>query len=82
MQDLLSDPKGLGEIRTKIVNISDTVYVPSQVPTLLEEMLSGTIERAKQIKNPVEAAFFLWVNIAYLQPFEDENKRTGVALVS
>ena len=77
MQDLLSDSRGLGEIRTKIVNISDTVYVPSQVPTLLEEMLNGTIKRATQIKNPVEAAFFLWVSIAYLQPFEDGNKRTS-----
>jgi Fic family protein len=25
----------------------------------------------------VEAAFFLWVNLAYLQPFEDGNKRTS-----
>jgi Fic family protein len=77
MQDLLSDQKGLGEIRSKIVNIRDTVYVPSQVPTLLGEMLNQIIERAKQIKNPIEAAFFLWVNTAYLQPFEDGNKRTS-----
>jgi hypothetical protein len=35
------------------------------------------VEKAKQVKNPVEAAFFLWVNIAYLQPFEDGNKRTS-----
>jgi Fic family protein len=77
MNDLLSDHKGLGEIRTKIVNISDTVYIPSQVPTLLEEMLNTILERAKWIKNPIEAAFFLWINIAYLQPFEDGNKRTS-----
>lgn len=25
----------------------------------------------------IEAAFFLWVNVAYLQPFEDGNKRTS-----
>ncbi len=77
MQDLLSDPEGLGQIRKKIVNISDTVYVPSQVPSLLEEMINGIIERAREIKNPIEAAFYLWVNIAYLQPFEDGNKRTS-----
>lgn len=77
MRDLLHDPHGLGAIRNKIVFISDTVYLPCQVPTLLGEMLSSVIDRACLIKNPVEAAFFLWVNIAYLQPFEDGNKRTS-----
>lgn len=40
-------------------------------------MLGLIVERAKRVKNPIEAAFFLWVNIAYLQPFEDGNKRTS-----
>lgn len=77
MQDLLADSAGLGAIRTKVVNISETTYVPSQVPQLLEEMLSQIIAKAQLIKSPVEAAFFLWVNLAYLQPFEDGNKRTS-----
>lgn len=77
MQDLLSDPAGLGAIRTKVVNISDTTYVPSQMPQLLEDLLSVVIGKAQNIKNPVEAAFFLWINLAYLQPFEDGNKRTS-----
>ena len=77
MQDLLTDSAGLGAIRTKVVNISDTTYVPSQVPQLLEEMISLILGKAQHIKNPAEAAFFLWVNLAYLQPFEDGNKRTS-----
>ncbi|MGN6230496.1 MAG: Fic family protein [Trinickia sp.] len=77
MQDLLADTEALGVIRKKVVNISDTVYVPTQVPTVLEEMLDTILTKAKLIKNPVEAAFFLWVNLAYLQPFEDGNKRTS-----
>ena len=77
MQDLLADSAGLGAIRTKVVNISGTTYVPSQVPQLLEEMLSQIIGKAQLIKSPVEATFFLWVNLAYLQPFEDGNKRTS-----
>jgi len=77
MQDLLADSAGLGAIRTKVVNISDTTYIPSQVPQLLEEMIAIIISKAQYIKNPVEAAFFLWVNLAYLQPFEDGNKRTS-----
>ena len=35
------------------------------------------VGEGRLIKNPVEAAFFLWVNLAYLQPFEDGNKRTS-----
>ncbi|AJG21024.1 Huntingtin interacting protein E-like protein [Cupriavidus basilensis] len=77
MRDLLPDPADLGAIRQKIVNIQDTVYVPSQVPSLLEETLHDIVDKARLIRNPVEAAFFLWVNLAYLQPFVDGNKRTS-----
>lgn len=77
MRDLLADAADLGAIRRKIVNIHDTVYVPSQVPNLLEEMLGHIVEKARNIRNPVEASFFLWANIAYLQPFVDGNKRTS-----
>ncbi len=77
MQDLLDDAHALGAIRQKVVNISDTTYVPLQLPALLEEMFEQIIDKARQIKNPIEAAFFLWVNLAYLQPFEDGNKRTS-----
>jgi Fic family protein len=77
MNGLLANPASLGAIRRIVVNISDTVYLPTQVPALLDEMLSAIVEKARAIKNPVECAFFLWVNIAYLQPFEDGNKRTS-----
>jgi fido (protein-threonine AMPylation protein) len=77
MQDLLADTDSLGVIRKKLVSISGTVYVPTQVPAVLEEMLETILAKARLIKNPLEAAFFLWVNIAYLQPFEDGNKRTS-----
>ena len=77
MQGLLADPRALGAIRTTIVNIEGSVYVPTQVPSLLEEMLGLIVEKSRQIKNPIEGAFFLWVNLAYLQPFEDGNKRTS-----
>jgi hypothetical protein len=77
MNGLLANPASLGAIRRTIVNVADTVYVPSQVPALLDEMLRAVVEKARAIRNPVECAFFLWVNIAYLQPFEDGNKRTS-----
>ncbi|NDE73725.1 MAG: Fic family protein [Betaproteobacteria bacterium] len=77
MQGLLDNPDSLGAIRQSVVNITDSVYVPTQVPNLLEEMLGVIVEKNRHIKNPVEAAFFFWVNIAYLQPFEDGNKRSS-----
>jgi len=77
MKNLLANDQAAGAIRTTLVNITDTVYVPTQVPHLLEEMLNQIAEKARLIKNPIEAAFFLWVNLAYLQPFEDGNKRTS-----
>jgi Fic family protein len=43
---------------------------------LLEEMFEQVIDKGRQIKNPIEAAFFLG-KPAYLQPFEDGNKRTS-----
>lgn len=77
MQDLLPDTEALGTIRSKIVNISGSNYIPLQAPVLLQEMLEKIIIKSSQVKNPVESAFFLWVNLAYLQPFEDGNKRTS-----
>jgi hypothetical protein len=43
----------------------------------LEEKLNKIIDITRLIKNPIEAAFFLWIQLAYLQPFEDGNKRTS-----
>lgn len=71
------EAKELGAIREKVVDIAGSVYVPSQVPLLLKELLVLIVEKARFIKNPIESAFFLWVNIAYLQPFADGNKRTS-----
>ncbi len=77
MQNLLQDPTAAGAIRRRVVTIDSSVYQPTHVPALLEEMLRLIIDKAREIRNPIEAAFFLWVNIAYLQPFEDGNKRTS-----
>ncbi|MFC7208915.1 Fic family protein [Comamonas endophytica] len=77
MKDLLKDSRDIGSIRQRVVNIHGSVYTPSNIPTLLEETLKVIIDKVRHIRNPVEAAFFLWVNVAYLQPFADGNKRTS-----
>jgi Fic family protein len=77
MRDLLRDARDIGSIRRRVVNIDGSVYSPSSVPSLLEETLNAIVDKVRNICNPVEAAFFLWVNLAYLQPFADGNKRTS-----
>lgn len=77
MQGLLANPDALGKSRRTVVTITDSVYVPMQLPQVLDEMLALIVEKMRNIKNPIEAAFFVWVTIAYLQPFEDGNKRTS-----
>jgi len=77
MRDLLKDSRDIGSIRRRVVNIDGSVYSPSNIPALLEDTLKSIVEKVRHIRNPVEAAFFLWVNLAYLQPFADGNKRTS-----
>ncbi len=77
MRDLLRDSRDIGSIRQRVVNIDCSVYSPSNIPMLLEETLHLIVDKARHIRNPVEAAFFLWINVAYLQPFADGNKRTS-----
>ena len=77
MRDLIRDARDIGSIRRRVVNIDGSVYSPSSIPSLLEETLNAIVHKVRDIRNPVEAAFFLWVNLAYLQPFADGNKRTS-----
>lgn len=77
MRDLLPDPAALGTFRTTAVGIGLSAYQPMQGSSQLEELFNQVIRKAEAIRNPIEAAFFLWVHIAYLQAFEDGNKRTG-----
>ena len=77
MRDLLRDSRDIGSIRRRVVNIDGSVYTPSHMPSLLEQTLNAIVDKVRNIRNPVEAAFFLWVHLAYLQPFAEGNKRTS-----
>ncbi|RXN90628.1 cell filamentation protein Fic [Achromobacter aloeverae] len=77
MDGFLPNPRSLGAIRSTMVRITGTVYLPTQAPQLLQEMLQQILDKAAEVNNPVEASFFLWVSLAYLQPFEDGNKRVS-----
>jgi Fic family protein len=76
MQELLP-PDRCGRVRDIHVYVSGTAYQPGWIPAVLEEVLQQIPRKAALIRNPVEAAFFLWIHIPYLQAFADGNKRTG-----
>ena len=77
LMDGLMPEAQLGTIRATPVYITGTTFVPLQVPHALAELLDLIVAKARAIPNPIEAAYFLWVQIAYLQPFIDGNKRTS-----
>lgn len=76
-ENLLSNPSDEGRLREHPVEIGKSVYRPLSIPQKLNEMLDILLEKANQIHDPFEQAFFVMVHIPYLQPFIDVNKRTS-----
>jgi len=78
---LLSDgllvQSDVGKIRSGAVFIGESVYSPWEGKARLEKQLKQIIHTAAQIENPYEQSIYLLANIAYLQAFEDVNKRTS-----
>ena len=75
--NLLSDPAACGRLRARPVGISGTVFHPLEVPQQIEENFHLILEKAAAIHDPFEAAFFVMVQLPYLQAFEDVNKRVS-----
>ncbi|MBU0501468.1 MAG: Fic family protein [Gammaproteobacteria bacterium] len=64
------------------VDIRFSTYLPPFRPGTgyIGRMLEKILATAGTIENPVQAAFYLLTRIAYLQPFQDGNKRTSRAM--
>lgn len=75
--NLLADPLASGRLRRRLVGIAGTVYQPLEVPKLIEECLQQILDTAEAIDDPFEQSFFVMVQLPYLQPFEDVNKRVS-----
>lgn len=76
-QELMQDPNTSGRLRWRAVDISGTVYLPLAIPQQIEECFNLLLAKASAIPDPFEQAFFLMVQLPYLQPFEDVNKRVS-----
>jgi Fic family protein len=73
--NLLPDPAAPGRLRTHAVGIQKSAYTPTGIPQLIEEMFDDILSKAAAIHDPHEQALFAMVQLPYLQPFEDVNKR-------
>jgi fido (protein-threonine AMPylation protein) len=75
--DLLRDPSSEGSLRTTPVGIGRSTYSPLAIPALIESLFDQILQKASQIEDPYEQAFFAMVHLPYLQPFIDGNKRVS-----
>ncbi|MFM0739990.1 Fic family protein [Paraburkholderia xenovorans] len=75
--NLMSDPFASGRLRVREVEISGTVFYPLAGPQQISECFEMLLNKAAQIDDPFEQAFFSMVHLPYLQPFEDVNKRVS-----
>lgn len=76
-ENLLPNAADEGRIRQHAVDIGQSVYRPLSAPQQIDEMLDRLLDKANQITDPFEQSFFTMVQLPYLQPFADINKRTS-----
>ena len=75
--NLLADPAAPGRLRFIAVGIERSAFHPLEVPQLIEESFDQILATAAAISDPFEQAFFAMVQLPYLQPFDDVNKRVS-----
>ncbi|MEO7467473.1 MAG: Fic family protein [Sphingobium limneticum] len=75
--NLLADPTAVGRLRHIIVGIDGSTFHPLEGPGLIEECFDQILATAAAIDDPFEQAFFIMVQLPYLQPFDDVNKRVS-----
>lgn len=75
--NLLANPLAEGKLRHIAVGIGHSNFLPLDVPALIESYFDQILATATAIKDPFEQAFFIMVQLPYLQPFDDVNKRVS-----
>ena len=75
--NLLADPTAAGRLRYIAVGIERSTFHPLEVPQLVEECFDQILATAAAIADPFEQAFFVMVQLPYLRPFDDVNKRVS-----
>jgi fido (protein-threonine AMPylation protein)/DNA-binding transcriptional ArsR family regulator len=76
-ENLLPDAGAGGRLRRTDVAIAASVFQPIGIPQQIKEYFDILLAKADAIEDPFEQAFFVMVQLPYLQPFDDVNKRTS-----
>lgn len=76
-ENLLGDPAASGRLRSLIVGIGGSTYIPLENPQILQECFGLFVEKLNAIEDPFEQSIFSIVHLSYMQAFEDVNKRTA-----
>jgi Fic/DOC family protein len=76
-QNLLPDPGAPGRLRHMGVGIGQSTFHPLELPQLIEECFNEVLEKTAAVDDPFEQALFAMVQLPYLQPFDDVNKRVS-----
>jgi hypothetical protein len=76
-ENLLPDEDASGRLRRRPVDISGSIFHPLVMPQAVEDCFRLLLRKAAAIQDPFEQSFFVMVQLPYLQPFEDVNKRTS-----
>lgn len=74
---LLPNPEAEGRLRHMVVGIEGSVFYPLGIPQRIEEHFDRILATASAITDPFEQALFVLVQLPYLQPFDDLNKRVS-----
>ena len=75
--NLLADPGASGRLRHIAVGIEGSVFHPLEIPPLIEECFDQILTTGSAIEDSFEQSFFIMVQLPYLQPFDDVNKRVS-----
>ena len=75
--NLLPDPDAAGRLRQGAIGIQGSVFYPLEGPQRIEAYFDRVLASASAIVDPFEQAFFALVQLPYLQPFDDVNKRVS-----
>jgi len=75
--NLLADERAAGRLRHIGVGIDGSVYHPPETPQLVEECFDELLATTAAIPDPFEQSLFVMVQLPYLQPFDDVNKRVS-----
>jgi hypothetical protein len=76
-QNLLPDANAPGRLRRMAGGIEKSTYHPLEMPQLIEECFNQLLDTGAAIRDPFEQALFAMVQLPYLQPFDDVNKRVS-----